>query len=63
MFVLKELERLNDGYTKLNDKVDNLKIQLVVMKAKAGVWGLIAGGVISIIAAIIPFLIKLITGV
>jgi hypothetical protein len=46
-FVLKELERLNSCYDKLDQKATEIQTEIVMLKVKSGVWGAI-GGVASI---------------
>ena len=71
-FVLKELERLNDRYERLDDKLDS-KITMLseeltkkyhkssnditMLKVKAGVWGALAG-VIPALSALFYTLLK-----
>lgn len=42
-YVLKELERLNVCYEKLDTRLDTITTDLALLKAKAGVWGLLGG--------------------
>jgi NADH:ubiquinone oxidoreductase subunit F (NADH-binding) len=41
--VLKELEDLNDNYTGLNKKIDDMKEDIIILKVKSGLFGGIAG--------------------
>ena len=67
-YVLQELKRLNDCYESLNKKMDEIckgvekKIQknredIIVLKLKAGLWGLL-GGAIPIVIALGVYVIK-----
>ena len=56
-YVLKELERLNDCYEKLNEKIDGITKDTTVLKTKALFMGAISGGVLSVIVAIAIWLI------
>ena len=47
-----ELERLNECYKSLDEKVDKISIEIATLKVKSGVWGAIGG--------LIPFVIMLI---
>ena len=56
-YVLKELERLNDCYDKLDGKIDNIIEDIIMLKVKAGIWGLF-GGAIPVIIGLIIMLLK-----
>jgi len=47
-FVLKELESLNSKYETLNGKIDNLREDVIILKVKAGFFGVMGGLVITI---------------
>jgi hypothetical protein len=51
--VLSELQRLNTAMTQLNCEVVSLKVDLAAMKGRAGVWGSVAGGAVSILATLL----------
>jgi hypothetical protein len=59
-YVLKELERLNENYNSLSDKLDKLNVDLVTLKVKAGIWGAIAGSIPVVIGLIISAIALLI---
>lgn len=46
-FVLKELDRMNTNYEKMNGKLHVMELQLAQLETKfnikSGIWGLIAG--------------------
>jgi len=46
-FVLKELERLNSCYDKLDEKASEIQTEIAMLKVKSGIWGAI-GGIASI---------------
>ena len=54
--VLSKLEDHQDELKAINKKLSDLKIEIVELKVKASVWGMVAGG----IAGLIPFVIELI---
>jgi len=58
--VLKELERLNDSYEKIEDKLNNLCLNYASfkseMKVKSSMWGAV-GGIIPIVVLIVVYLI------
>lgn len=51
-YILKELERLNDNYSKLSDVSVNMRSEIAALKVRAGVWGAI-GGAIPVAAGIL----------
>jgi hypothetical protein len=55
--VLRELERLNDCYDDLKTDVSNVRIEIAMLKIKAGVWGLI-GGAIPVLITVILYLLQ-----
>lgn len=57
-YVLKELERLNGCYEKLDGKLDNIATDLLVLKTKAGVIGAASAFVVTIIAQVIIYYVK-----
>lgn len=52
--VITELERLNNCYEKLDDKIDKLVVDVAMLKVKAGAWG----GVTGLIVALSSFFIS-----
>lgn len=52
-FVLKELERLNTCYERLDEKLDNMTNEITALKLKAGVWGALAGAIPVVVAILI----------
>lgn len=67
-FVLKELERLNECYEQLRidmtgsflqirEEIAKVRIEVGMLKVKAGVWGLL-GGLIPAIGILLIWLIK-----
>jgi hypothetical protein len=42
---LAELKRLNDCYDKLDDKIDLLRGEVIMLKAKAAAWGGLGGAI------------------
>lgn len=57
LFVQKELERLNACFATLNVKMDQLLRDVIILKVKSGVYGLV-GGLLPAIAALIYYLLK-----
>ena len=55
--VLKELERLNEVMERLEAKLNEVEKDLVMLKVKSGVWGLI-GGAIPAVSILIMWLVK-----
>jgi hypothetical protein len=51
-YVLKELERLNECYEKLDTKMNDIATDISVLKVKAGIWGLV-GAAIPVTALLI----------
>ena len=56
-YVLKELERLNECYKKLDDKVDSVRREIAVLKVKSGIWGAVAG-MIPVAVLVVLFLLN-----
>ena len=63
--VLAELRRLNDSLAVVDDKIDKIKdehispvkVEIAMLKVKAGVWGLI-GGAIPVVMMVLLELLK-----
>lgn len=56
--VLFELERLNTCYERLDQKIDQVNIELVKLKVKSGIWGLVGGAIPICIMLGIYFITK-----
>lgn len=56
--VLEELKRLNKCYETLQHDVGKIKGEVEGLKVKAGVWGVIGGGIPILITIAIWFFIK-----
>jgi hypothetical protein len=54
--VLKELERLNTNYENLQEEISLVKIEIAMLKVKAGVWGLVAGAIPVAIGIVLQIL-------
>jgi len=48
-FILKELERLNNCYEKLDKKLNTVKEDIIILKMKAWAFGIIGGTIVTII--------------
>lgn len=57
-YVLKELERLNTSYERLDNRLDTVAKEIAMLQVKAGIWGL-AGGIIPLAIVIILWLVKM----
>lgn len=55
VFVLKELERLNNNFEKLIDKMSNHEKDLVTLKVKASILGTLGGIAVTVVLAIFEF--------
>ena len=53
MYVLRELQRMNDQLEKMDEKMDRLKDQLTLMQVKVAGIAAIAGLIVTIIANLI----------
>jgi hypothetical protein len=51
--VLAQLEQHQESLEKINDKLNQIRIEITELKVKAGVWGLIAGMIPVIIAMLL----------
>jgi hypothetical protein len=49
LLILSELRRLNESVQMLNDKIDELTLDVVTLKVKAGLLGAVAAGVVIVI--------------
>jgi len=56
-FVLKELERLNTCYERLDEKLDKVNNDIIALKLKAGVWGALAGAIPVLVAILVWLLV------
>ena len=55
--VLKELERLNTCYEKLNDRLNKIQESVTILKVKAGIWGAV-GGLATLALALGVYIVK-----
>lgn len=55
--VLAELERLNGCYVALDNKLDEVRIDIAKLKVKAGIWGAI-GGAIPVVVILGVWLVR-----
>ena len=46
--VYDRLERMSETLNKIDDKVDDITIEIAKLKIKSGVWGLMGGAIVSI---------------
>lgn len=61
--VLSDLRQFRDDIKEIYEIINDLKIEVAVAKAKAALWGAIAGLIISpILSGIIYVIVKLIVG-
>jgi len=51
--VLKELERLNACYMQVNTKIEQLRVDIAMLKVKSGIWGSIGAAVPILIGLLI----------
>lgn len=66
LLVLEQIERLSKQVTNLEAKVDgfraddmgNVKVEIALLKQKAGLWGAIAGMIPAAIAALVWYVSK-----
>jgi hypothetical protein len=54
--VLKELERLSDSCERMEAQLSALKGDIVMLKVKSGMWGLVAGAIPTAIMLAIKYL-------
>lgn len=59
--MLQELKRLNDCYEKLDGKIDKMTVDVVSLRIKAGIWGLM-GGFMPVAIALAIYYLKAKTG-
>ncbi len=57
MYVRKELTRLSDGQDCIVQKINDLRIQVAMLKVKSGVWGA-AGAMIPIVLLLVMQYLK-----
>lgn len=55
--VLKELERLSKAYTDSAKELGKIRVEIAVLKVKAGIWGLL-GGAIPVGVGLLVYLLK-----
>jgi hypothetical protein len=58
MYVLRELQRMNDMHEKMDGKMDGLKDQLTAMKIQVAAIGGVSGLVVTIVTMLIAGAIK-----
>lgn len=56
-YVLKELERLNDYYEEQQKIIQQIQVEVAMLKVKSGIWGGIAGLVPSL-GLLIYYIVK-----
>jgi hypothetical protein len=56
-YVLKELERLNTCYEKLDSHLDKIATDIATLKVKASIWGAI-GGIVPVAIILAWMLLK-----
>lgn len=56
-FVLKELERLNDCYDAQVKQIQQMQVEIAMLKVKSGIWGGIAG-LIPSLGLLIYYIVK-----
>ena len=54
--VLSELQRLNDNHLSIQKDVNDIKVELGMLKVKSGVWGAVAGMISFTVTYIIAVL-------
>lgn len=57
-FVLQELKRLDANVEKMNAKLSEMAINIVELKMRAGIWGLVGASIPIIIIILVEKLIK-----
>lgn len=55
--ILAELKRQNDLISKIFDKLDRMNGDIVALKVKAGFWGVIGGGIVTVAGGIVIWLV------
>lgn len=58
IFIRKELERLGDCYEDLRDELSLVRQDIILLKAKAGLWGAIGASIPIILLVVIQLLSK-----
>ena len=56
--VLHELERLNEGVNKLDEGQKQIEKDIIMLQAKATIWGSIGGFIIAVLTNLLFFLIN-----
>jgi hypothetical protein len=56
--VLSEMQDLKDCYKELSDKMITNKVDIAVLQVRAGMWGAVAGAIISGIFGLILFMLN-----
>lgn len=57
-YVLEELKELKDIYRDLDSKVNKINQDIIALKIKSGIWGMIAGIIPVSITIILYFILK-----
>jgi len=52
-YVLKNIERLDERLSKMEDKEVETKVEMTILKTKATIWGSIASFIVSLIISVI----------
>lgn len=61
--VLSDLKQYRDDIKEIHEKLNTLRVEIAVIKAKSAMWGAIAGVVVSpILSGLLYFLIRVIHG-
>jgi len=56
LYIEKELEDLNKKYGRIERKIDALHDSVIILKMKAGVWGLLGAAIPVVIGIAVVFL-------
>jgi len=54
--VLKELERLDHCTTALNTECAKVRVEIAILKVKAGIWGVVGGAIPVVVGLAIIFM-------
>lgn len=57
-YVLAELKRIDMAHEKINDKLDQLRLDIIMLKFKSSIWGLVGASIPIAIAIVIQLIIK-----
>ena len=53
-----ERKWIEDHFTKLNDQITNVRVDIATLKVKAGIWGIIGGVIPVLISIALYFFVK-----